>query len=256
MEQSDRPIAVFDSGFGGITVLKELTRELPAEDFVFFGDTANAPYGPRTTGEIRFLTLHNLDMLDNRFDFKAAVIACNTATSAAIEDLRRIYAPRPVIGIEPALKLAADRHPGGRILVLATETTLREEKFAQLAEHVSRDCRIFTRACPELVEFVERLELDGPRVEEFLRQLLEPYDEPLDAVVLGCTHFPFLSPVLGRILGPDTELLDGARGTARQTRKRLAEEGLLRQEGEGRVRFFSSSRDPGVLEQAAYLYRL
>ena len=254
MDPALRPIVVFDSGYGGLSVLKELTRELPGEDFVFFGDSANAPYGPRTTEQIRRLTMDNLAALDREFSFKAAVIACNTATSAAIEELRARYAPRPIIGIEPALKLAADRHPGGRILVLATQATLREEKFAQLAAHVGRGCTVYTRACPELVEFVERMELDGPRVEAYLADLLAAYPAGLDAIVLGCTHFPFVAPTLARLAGPDTELLDGAAGTARQTRRRLAEENLLNATGKGSVRFFSSSMELEILKHAKYLF--
>ena len=254
MDPALRPIVVFDSGYGGLSVLKELTRALPGEDFVFFGDSANAPYGPRTTEQIRRLTMDNLAALDREFSFKAAVIACNTATSAAIEDLRARYAPRPIIGIEPALKLAADRHPGGRILVLATQATLREEKFAQLAAHVGRGCTVYTRACPELVEFVERMELDGPRVEAYLADLLAAYPAGLDAIVLGCTHFPFVAPTLARLAGPDTELLDGAAGTARQTRRRLFEQGLLRPTPSGRLIFRSSSADPQVLARARTLF--
>ena len=144
------PIVVFDSGVGGVSVLRALLRELPEENFLYFGDSANAPYGPRTTEEIRALTLENLTRLKAQYDFKAAVIACNTATSAAIGALRAAWPELPIIGIEPALKPAADRHPGGTVVVMATETTLREEKFAAMTRRMESRCRIVSLPCPEL----------------------------------------------------------------------------------------------------------
>ena len=240
------PIVVFDSGVGGVSVLRALVRELPEEDFVYFGDSANAPYGPRTTEDIRALTLKNLTRLKKEYDFKAAVIACNTATSAAIGELRAAWPELPIIGIEPALKPAADRHPGGTVVVMATETTLREEKFAALTRRMGDRCKIVSLPCPELVEFVERGETEGSELEAWLRRVLEPWLEA-DAVVLGCTHFPFAAEALRRVLSPETELLDGSLGTARNTRSQLAERSLLRETGPGSVRFINSSPDAGML---------
>lgn len=250
------PIVVFDSGVGGVSVLRALARELPEEDFVYFGDSANAPYGPRSTREIRALTLENLTRLKQEYDFKAAVIACNTATSAAIEELRAAWPELPIIGIEPALKPAADRHPGGRVLVMATETTLREEKFAALTGKLADRCAVAGLPCPELVEFVERGETDSPELEECLRRKLAPFlEEGLDAVVLGCTHFPFAADCLRRLLPPETELLDGAEGTARNTRVQLAERSLLRDGGPGEILFRNSSPDPALPELCRRLLR-
>ena len=240
------PIVVFDSGVGGVSVLRALVRELPEENFVYFGDSANAPYGPRTTEDIRALTLKNLTRLKKEYDFKAAVIACNTATSAAIGELRATWPELPIIGIEPALKPAADRHPGGTVVVMATETTLREEKFAALTRRMGDRCKIVSLPCPELVEFVERGETEGSELEAWLRRVLEPWLEA-DAVVLGCTHFPFAAEALRRVLSPETELLDGSLGTARNTRSQLAERSLLRETGPGSVRFINSSPDAGML---------
>lgn len=256
MERQDLPIAVFDSGVGGISVLRALARELPLERFIYFGDTKNAPYGPRPTAEIRALTLENLRCLDERFSFKAAVIACNTATSAAICELRAEYADRPIIGIEPALKLAAERHPGQTVLVLATETTLREAKYAALAVRMSSACRVVSLPCPELVEFIERGETDGPALEDYLRTRLSPrLDGEAGAVVLGCTHFPFAAAALRRVLPEQIELLDGSEGTARQTRRQLAAAGLLRTAGETEPpRFLSSSMDPTAVERMERLF--
>lgn len=243
------PIVVFDSGVGGISVLRALVKELPLERFVYFGDSANAPYGPRTTEEIRDLTLEHLRRLKGEYDFKAAVIACNTATSAAIGALRAAWPELPIIGIEPALKLAADRHPGGTVVVMATETTLREEKFAALCRRMESRCRVVSMACPELVEFIEAGQTDGPALELYLRGLLNPYGKgQAAAVVLGCTHYPFAAGLLRRILDPATELLDGSRGTARQTRSQLAELDLLREAGEGSVELLNSKPGPEMPE--------
>lgn len=248
------PIVVFDSGVGGVSVLRALVQELPCERFVYFGDSANAPYGPRCTEEIRTLTLENLARLKAEYDFKAAVIACNTATSAAIGALRAAYPELPIIGIEPALKLAADRHPGGTVVVMATETTLREEKFAALTRRMENRCQVVSLPCPQLVEFVERGETDSPALEACLREQLLPYENgQAAAVVLGCTHFPFAAEVLRRILSPATELLDGSEGTARNTRSQLAERSLLRESGEGAVVFLNSSPDPELVARCRRL---
>ena len=242
------PIAVFDSGVGGVSVLRALVRTLPEERFVYFGDSANAPYGPRSTEEIRALTLENLARLKREYDFKAAVIACNTASSAAINELRDAYPDRPIIGIEPALKPAADQHPGQTVVVTATETTLREEKFAALTQRMGDRCRVVSLPCPELVEFIERDETDSPALEDYLRRILAPWLEgAAGAVVLGCTHFPFAAGVLRRILAPSTELYDGSMGTARNTRRLLAEYGLLRDSGPGEVLFLNSSPDEAMI---------
>lgn len=247
------PIGVFDSGLGGISVLGELVRELPGENFLYFGDSANAPYGSRSTEEIRSLTMGHAESFFSR-GAKALVVACNTATSAAIDELRRSYPDKIIIGIEPALKPAVDLFPRGKILVMATDATLREKKFAALLSRYAADCQIRKCPCPELVAFVERGELDSPALHEVLLRSLEGQLEPLpDAVVLGCTHFPFLRKAIGKVVGPQCVLLDGSSGTARETKRRLAEEGLLSQEGEGTVTFCNSLKDPRIHQLARNL---
>ena len=227
----NRPIAVFDSGLGGISVLRKLVEQMPQEHFLYFGDSKNAPYGSRTTEDIRALTLRNAEALFER-GAKALVVACNTATSAAIDVLRERYPERIIVGVEPALKLAVSRHPQGRILVMATDATLREQKFAALMERFAARCDICKCPCPEQVSFVERGELTGPALEETLRRELEPCMQPEpDAVVLGCTHFPFLRKTIQRVVGAVPELLDGADGTAKEAERRLREAGLLREPG-------------------------
>lgn len=248
---SDAPIAVFDSGLGGLSVLQALCRELPGENFLYFGDSANAPYGPRPTAQIRALTLKHAQRL---FDegAKALVVACNTATSAAIDELRARWPERIIIGIEPALKLAVKRHPGGTVAVMATEATLREQKFAALMRREGGSCRIVKCPCPELVSFVERGELDGDLLTRVLREeLSEALALQPDAAVLGCTHFPFLKRAISAVLGTHAELLDGADGTAKETHRRLALAELLCEGKKGRITIRNSN--PSLLERSERL---
>ena len=219
-------IAVFDSGVGGISVLRELLRLMPQERYLYFGDSANAPYGTRPTAEVRVLTLAAAERLMAR-GCKALVVACNTATAAAIIDLRAKYPDKISIGIEPALKVAADHFPGGEVGVMATPVTLREEKFDVLLHRFTDACTVHKIPAPGLVELVERGMAVSEESEALLKPLLLPYRDRLDAVVLGCTHYPFAAPVIGKLLGGHTALLDGGPGTARQTRRRLEAEGLL-----------------------------
>ena len=219
-------IVVFDSGVGGISVLRELVRLMPQERYLYFGDSANAPYGTRPTGEVRALTLAACERLMAR-GCKALVVACNTATAAAIADLRAKYPDRIIIGIEPALKVAADHFPGSQVGVMATPVTLREEKFDALLHRFSDTCTVHKIPAPGLVELVERGLAVSEESKALLRPLLAPYIGKLDALVLGCTHYPFAAPVIAKILGERTVLLQGGPGTARQTRRRLEAEGLL-----------------------------
>ena len=243
---NSKPIAVFDSGLGGISVLRRLIQVLPEENFLYFGDSANAPYGSRPTEEIRSLTLENAEQLFSR-GAKALVVACNTATSAAIDTLRERYPNRIIIGIEPALKLAVSRHPNGRILVMATDATLREKKFATLMERFGEHCEILKCPCPELVEFVERGELEGEALQKVLKAELQAHLTPApDAIVLGCTHFPFLQAEIRRVVGETPEILDGSDGTAKETRRRLSEAGLLRTGGPGKVELLNSLQTPEI----------
>ena len=245
-------IAVFDSGVGGVSVLRELRRLCPGERFYYFGDSANAPYGRKTTDEVRALTLAAGRKLLVELDCKALVLACNTATAAAITDLRAEYPDRIVVGIEPALKLACDRHPGGTVGIMATDVTLREQKLAALMERVKRDCTVLRVHAPGVVELVEAGKCDTDEAVALMEQLLGPYRDSLSALVLGCTHYPFMKKAMARVLGEGVELLDGGEGTARETRRRLLEAGLLN-EGDGDLIVENSSGDP---EKIALTHRL
>ena len=248
-KQPNHYIAVFDSGVGGISVLRHLRRVLPGERFVYFGDSANAPYGSRSTREVRELTLAAAEKLIREFPVKALVIACNTATAAAVEQVRKTYPDLIVIGIEPALKLAADHFPRGRIGVMATEVTLREEKFDLLLHRFDENCTITKIPAPGLVPLIEAGKVDHPETDALLRQILGPYVGKLDALVLGCTHYPFAARAISRVLGEGTQLLEGGDGTARETRRRLKEAGLL-EEGSGEVRILNSSPNPNMIRMS------
>lgn len=236
MNQRSDYIAVFDSGVGGISVLRQLVARMPGERFLYYGDTANAPYGTRDTQQVRELALAAAEKLVSR-GIKALVVACNTATAAAIDVLRSRYPELLVIGIEPALKVAADKYPGCRVGIMATPVTLAGEKLHTQMERFEDSCRIFPIPAPGLSELVDAGEQNSPRCEALLRSLLEPYVGKLDALVLGCTHYPFAAATISRILGDSTVLLDGGVGTAAQTQRQLENLGLLAQDGIGSVTF-------------------
>ena len=238
-------IAVFDSGVGGISVLRHLVRQMPGERYLYFGDSANAPYGSRSTEEVRQLTLAAARKLMGEKPLKALVVACNTATAAAVKDLREAYPDLIVIGIEPALKLAADHFPRGRIGVMATEVTLREEKFDLLLHRFDENCTITKIPAPGLVQLVEGGKCDDPEMDQLLKTILGPYVGKLDALVLGCTHYPFAAAAISRVLGPEVQLLDGGDGTARETKRRLREADLLEQ-GKGEILITNSSGDAAM----------
>lgn len=238
------PVGVFDSGVGGISVLRELVKLMPEENYLYYGDSANAPYGEKTTAQVRQLTMDAAHMLVQR-GVKALVIACNTATSAAIQDLREKYPDMVVVGIEPALKVAADRFPGGKVGVMATSVTLREEKFHQQAERFD-NVQVYPIPAPGLVEQIEQGKVQEPQTRQLLENLLEEYKGKLDALVLGCTHYPFAASVISDVLGAETVLLDGGAGTARQTKRCLEAAGLLHQ-GPGSVTIENSSGEKQLL---------
>jgi glutamate racemase len=183
---------------------------------------------------------------------KALVVACNTATSAAINDLRSAYPDLIVVGIEPALKLAADRFPKGNLGVMATPMTLREEKFDLLLHRFDSQCRVSKIPAPGLVELIEQGRGNSAEAEILLRSLLKDYIGNIDALVLGCTHYPFAAGAISRVLGEQVALLDGGDGTARETKRRLALAGLLN-DGCGEIVIENSSADPKIIELA---YRL
>lgn len=255
IEKAELPIGVFDSGVGGISVLRELVSLLPNENFIFYGDSANAPYGTKTLEQVAQLTCQDAEILYKQ-GVKALVIACNTATSAAVKLLRERYTEIPVIGIEPALKPAvlSAEHP--TVLVMATPMTLREEKFRRLMHRFEDEAEIIPLPCPGLVEFIERGEFESVDLKAFLENLFAPF-EKIDAVVLGCTHYPFVKKMIGKVLGEEVMLFDGGAGTARETRRKLEKFGLLNPSAErGKVVMQNSAPNPelpALCERLLYL---
>ena len=248
---SNAPVAVMDSGVGGIDVLREIRALLPQEDLLYFGDSANAPYGDRPAEEVRELVYGHAARLLG--ECKALVLACNTATALCVAELRRRYPNTPIIGMEPALKpaLAVGAHP--RVLVLATATTLRERKFSAMLKRYGQAAEVVCVAASEIVKYVETGRENSEELQEHLLTLLAPYRTPLpDAVVLGCTHFPFVKEAILKALGSQVPIFDGARGTALQLERRLRGAGLLSTAPRrGAVTLTSSA--PGILPLYARL---
>lgn len=249
-----RPIGVFDSGVGGISVLSELVRLMPNENFIYFGDSANAPYGTRPLKEVAELTTRTADMLIEK-GCKCLVIACNTATVAAVTGIRTKYPDIPIIGIEPALKPAALANHGKRILVLATHITLNQNKFLNLMDNFKDDALISTLEAPGIVEFVERGEVDSPKFTDYLKQLLKDYlNNPPAAVVLGCTHYPFAKKQILNILNNVPEIYDGGNGTARETLRQLELHGICAPKDVTGTVTFSNSKESEI-ELSKELFR-
>ena len=235
------PIGVFDSGVGGISVLRELVKLMPNEDYLYLGDSVNAPYGTKTLEEARKLTITHIEELLHS-GAKSIVIACNTATSAAVSVLRNMYPEIPIVGIEPAIKPAVLDKPNSRIVVMATPMTLKQEKFRTLLEKYEDQAEIIPLPCPGLMEFVERGELESGELREYLVRLLQPVmEKKIDAIVLGCTHYPFAGKMISEVAGKDVQIFDGGYGTAKEMKRRLEAAGLLtNEEKEGQVRFCNS----------------
>lgn len=250
MRDQSSPIGIFDSGVGGISVLREAVAQLPHERFLFYGDTQNAPYGTKTREEVLALVRRVTDELLSQ-GAKALVIACNTATSAAAAALRKAY-DLPIIGMEPALKPASRYHRNGVILSMATPGTIAGEKYAFLLSQYGAG--VVSLPCPGLMEFVERGELNGPAVHDYLAALFAPFArEQVEAVVLGCTHYVFLKKAIAPFF-PGAPLIDGNEGTVRQLIRVLRENDLLAPDSApGEVALFSSGGEAALSFMRALL---
>lgn len=223
---ADDPIAVFDSGVGGLSVLRAIRHELPHEDLLYIADSRYAPYGeqPGTFVERRSLTLVEFAV---KHDAKAVVVGCNTATAIAVDTLRSRFA-LPIVAMEPAVKPAAAQTRSGVIGVLATSGTLSSPRFSALLDRHAAAVEVLVQPCPGLVELVEQGQLEG----DAARALVASYVRPLvvrgaDTLVLGCTHYPFLEPVIRTVAGPTVAIVDPAAAVARELHRRLREGGLL-----------------------------
>lgn len=246
------PVGIFDSGLGGLSVAREIRAHLPAEHLLYAADSAYCPYGGRPLEQIRERTLVIGRSLRAR-GAKAIVVACNTASGAALEALRAEM-DIPIVGLEPAVKPAAELTRRGHIGVMATAATLKTERFDRLRDNFARDVQVHAVACPGLVELVEAGETNGERVRDSLVELLRPLTEAaVDQVVLGCTHYPFLREAIAEVMGPGVGILDSGSAVARQLRRVLYERDELADSGQGSIRVLTTG-DPVAI--AAVVGRL
>ncbi|GAC1648657.1 MAG: glutamate racemase [Ktedonobacteraceae bacterium] len=221
------PIGVFDSGVGGLTILSALRQELPQEDYIYIGDTANCPYGVRSDANIAELSVHACRFLLNQ-GVKLIVVACNTASQAALTLLRATFSV-PFIGVVPAVKPAARVTRSGHIGVAATNQAVKAAYLHHLIEDFAAGVQVYAVGCPELVTLVEHGELDGPVVEETLRHVLHPLlSKNIDVLVLGCTHFPAMRSAIERVAGKNVTVIDSGAAVARRTHAVLDAEALVR----------------------------
>lgn len=256
MNKKKMPIGFFDSGVGGLSVLREAVKLMPNEHYIYFGDSKNAPYGIKDVEEVKALTYKAVEFLIEK-GAKAIVIACNTATSAAVRALRITYPNIPIIGIEPAVKPAVELRRKGPVIIMATPMTLREKKLKLLMDKYKDEAEMVSMPCPELVEFVEAGKVDGEEVENYLRNKFENYlNKDIAAVVLGCTHYPFVRDVLDRILEGKVPIIDGGLGTSKELRRQLSELELLNDiDEEGEIKIYNSLDDDKQIEISRMLLR-
>ena len=243
MNMDKRPVGVFDSGLGGLSVLREARRILPHEDFIFYGDNKNAPYGDKTEDEVARLSFACADFLVKK-GVKAIVLACNTATAVSCNEIRHKLSI-PVISIEPAIKPACSVPGDGKVFMLATLATTQLERYAALKSRMPDPSRVIDIPCPGLTDRIENGVFEVGAFDDLLTKYLSPYfGMKADAVVLGCTHYVFIGEAIRefflRHLGGECKLFDGGEGTARQLGRKLSEFGLENDEGTGKVEFYTS----------------
>jgi len=224
---ADAPIGVFDTGVGGLTILRDLLRELPDERYLYFGDTGNCPYGVRAEDDIRRLALAIADFLAAQH-VKLMVVACNTISVVALDALRAAHPDIPFVGVVPAVKPAARLTHVGRVGVASTEASARGDYLRRLIAEHARGVAVSAVGCPRLVLLAEAAQLDGPVVEATIREDIAPLlAAHIDVLVLGCTHFPAMRPAFERVVGPGVQVIDSGAAIARRARFILAEAGLL-----------------------------
>lgn len=248
MAERSAPVGVMDSGVGGLSVLAEIQRRLPNESLLYVADSGHVPYGEKSPDYIRQRLRHIAEFFQEQ-GAKAMVLACNTATVAAVADLREQYPQWPLVGMEPAVKPAAAATRSGVVGVLATTGTLQSAKFAALLDRFASDVRVITQPCPGLVERIEA----GDLISAELRRLLAGYVQPLlqagcDTLILGCTHYPFLRPLLAELVPADVAIIDTGAAVARQLQRLLGERDLLA-EGPAQQTAFWTSSDPDNLRK-------
>ncbi|MEW9701438.1 glutamate racemase [Paenibacillus sp. SI8] len=244
-------IAFFDSGIGGITVLAEAMKQLPNEDFIYFADTLHVPYGSKSKEDVFTYVNQSVERIIKE-EVKALVIACNTATSIAVSELRNKY-DIPIVGMEPAVKpaLEMNRSTGKRVLVLATPLTLKQSKYTELVSRIDDHYLVDSLPLPELVEFCEHLDFDGPAIIDYFHGKLAKYDlSAYGTIVLGCTHYPFYKSLLRRILPSHMHIVDGSVGTVNRLIQLLSskDEGFSAK-GRGSITFLCSNDDQAYINK-------
>lgn len=251
MGDKHKPIGVFDSGIGGITVLKQAVKLLPNEDFIYYGDSKNAPYGVKSKEHIKELVKLDMKFLLSK-NVKAVIVACNTATSVAIEDLREKY-DMPIIGIEPALKPAVEEYRGEKIVIMATPVTLKEKKFNNLMNKYKDEAEIIPMHCEGLAELIESWNMDSIR--EYIKNKFSKLDtKNVKAIVLGCTHYPLIKDEIADIVGGNVKIIDGSLGTAKQVKRQLIRNELMNDKiKKGKVVIYNSLQDDNIIN---FCYRL
>lgn len=238
------PLGVFDSGIGGLTVARALFERLPKESVIYFGDTARVPYGPKSPDTVRRYSAEILAYLLKR-GVKAVVVACNTSTAHALASLKE-HSPVPVVGvIEPGARAAVAATKSGTIGVIGTAGTVASGAYERAIKALRPDARVHAQACPLFVPLVEEGWFDHPATELIAREYLEPLKQArVDVLVLGCTHYPLLKPLLSRVMGPDVTLVDSAEETAKAVAAELDARGLLAAGGSHEHRFVVSDDEP------------
>jgi glutamate racemase len=249
---SDLIVGVFDSGVGGLSVLRAIQEQMSSQPVIYFADQAHVPYGPRTLEEVRAFSVEITRFLLGQGS-RVIVVACNAASAAALHYLREVFPATPFVGMEPAVKPAAESTRTRRVGVLATPATFQGELYASLIERFASDVRLYQDTCPGLVAEIEAGRLQGPETRRILESALRPMlVEGIDTIVLGCTHYPFVIPLIEEIAGPEVRVIDPAPSVARQLGRVLAGHGLLA-EGPARQARFITSGDPGALGAALEL---
>jgi len=243
-----QPVGIFDSGVGGLSVLRAIRQELPGEDILYLGDQAHIPYGPRSKDQIRTFATGITRFLLSQ-GAKLIIVACNAASAAALHHLRESFPEVAFVGMEPAVKPAAETTHTGKVGVLATPTTFAGELYASVVERFAQHVEIFKSTCPGLVEQIEAGALDSPKTRKILEDALSPMlAAGIDTIVMGCTHYPFVIPLIEDITGPGVRTIDPAPAIARQARRLLLRQDLLNPGNTmGKMQFFTSG-DPNALD--------
>ncbi len=238
------PIGVFDSGVGGLTVLREIIDKMPAESVVYLGDTARCPYGPRDLKEVEGFVLEIVGFLA-RQNVKLVVIACNTGTAAGLVSAQKKFRDLPIVGvIKPGAQAAFEATCNKKIGVIGTVGTISSSSYHKSLMDIDASLEVFAKATPEFVDFVERGEVEGDRIESLARQYLSPLKEAgIDTLILGCTHYPLLMPVIQKVMGEGVEVISSAEETALEVKRILSRKGLLNDSSNPAYRFLSTG-DP------------